>query len=173
MKKRTNLLLIIFFFCGGSLSAQQHLPFYYYKGNRIMLPVNTQHFLVYADANRLSTELFAKEFRINEWIEDGSNGIIEAQVNIPNDNYDSVINVLKTKDYVIDVEPVIGHSKFVNTSRLFYVQLYDAQDYPQLSSMASRTGVEIRGEVPFCENWYELRVNRNSIGNSIETANMF
>lgn len=70
MKKRTNLLLIIFFFCGGSLSAQQHLPFYYYKGNRIMLPVNTQHFLVYADANKISKELFEKEYRVTEWIED-------------------------------------------------------------------------------------------------------
>lgn len=35
-----------------------------------MLPVNTQHFLVYADANKISKELFEKEYRVTEWIED-------------------------------------------------------------------------------------------------------
>ena len=147
--------------------------FYYYKGNPIPLNVNSQHFLVYADANKISTELFAKEFRITEWVEDGSNGFLEAQINIPNENYDSVINVLKAKDCIIDIEPVIGDNEMINTSRVFYVKLQNFQDYPLLNSMALRTGSEIRGEVPFCENWYELRVSKNSSGNSIETANLF
>ena len=75
-EEKNKLIVNYIFFCGGSLSAQQHLPFYYYKGNRIMLPVNTQHFLVYADANKISKELFEKEYRVTEWIEDGSNGIL-------------------------------------------------------------------------------------------------
>ena len=174
MKTKDILFLFIVSLFGcGYLSAQQSLYYYYYKGNPIPLNVNSQHFLVYADANKISTELFAKEFRITEWVEDGSNGFLEAQINIPNENYDSVINVLKAKDCIIDIEPVIGDNEMINTSRVFYVKLQNFQDYPLLNSMALRTGSEIRGEVPFCENWYELRVSKNSSGNSIETANLF
>ncbi|MBR4912523.1 MAG: S8 family serine peptidase [Bacteroidales bacterium] len=118
-------------------------------------------------------ENFTKEYRVTEWIEDGSNGILEAQVNIPNGNYDDVLKSLKEKEYIIDIEPVIGDSVLTNTSRLFYIMLHDAQDYSMLSSNAQRFGVEIRGEVDFCNNWYELRVNKNSAGNSIEVANKF
>ena len=173
MKRRTNILLIILCFYGGFAFAHQQDPFYFYKGEQITLPINTQHFLVYADLTKISVDFFAKEYQVTEWIEDGRNGIIEAQVSIPNENYDSVINVLKAKEYVVDIEPVIGNNVLYNTSRLFYVKLLNAQDYPLLSSMASSTGVEIRGEVAFCENWYELRVNKYSVGNSIEVANLF
>ena len=173
MKAKAVLLLFVASLFSCCLFAQQQKMFYYYKGDSLLLNVNTQHFLVYADANKVSKELFEKEYRVTEWIEDGSNGIVEAQINIPNENYDSVINILKAKDYIVDIEPVIGDSEMVNTSRLFYVKLYNTQDYPLLNSLASRTGTEIRREVPFCENWYELRVNKNSIGNSIDMANMF
>jgi hypothetical protein len=173
MKTKDILFLFIVSLFGcGYLSAQQSL-FYYYKGNPIPLNVNSQHFLVYADTNMISRDLFAKEYLVTEWIEDGGIGILEAQVNIPNDNYDSVINVLKAKDCIIDVEPVIGDNEMINTSRVFYVKLHDSQDYPLLNAMALRTGAEIRGEVPFCENWYELRVSKKNSGNSIETANLF
>lgn len=114
MKTKDILFLFIVSLFGcGYLSAQQSL-FYYYKGNPIPLNVNSQHFLVYADANKISTELFAKEFRITEWVEDGSNGFLEAQINIPNGNYDDVLKSLKEKEYIIDIEPVIGDSVLTN-----------------------------------------------------------
>ena len=114
MKTKDILILFIVSLFGcGYLSAQQSL-FYYYKGNPIPLNVNSQHFLVYADANKISTELFAKEFRITEWVEDGSNGFLEAQINIPNGNYDDVLKSLKEKEYIIDIEPVIGDSVLTN-----------------------------------------------------------
>ena len=174
MNKKAILLTFlasIFGIC--CLFAQQQKMFYYYKGDSISLNVNSQHFLVYADANKVSKEMFEKDYRVTEWIEDGNNGILEAQVNIPNDNYNSIVYVLKAKEYIIDIEPVIGNTVLYNTSRLFYVKLHTPQDYSLLSSIASRTGAEIRGEVSFCENWYELSVDKNSTGNSIETANQF
>ena len=128
---------------------------------------------MYADANKISDEQFAEEYRITEWIEDGDKGILEAQVNIPNGNYDSVLQILRAKDYIIDIEPVIGDSVLTNTSRLFYVMLHSAQEYALLNSTAQRLGAEIRRELDFCDNWYELNVNKNSFGNSVEVANMF
>jgi len=73
---------VIFLFCCVTLfsscflSAQQQGLFYYYKGDPVPLNVNSQHFLVYADTSRISKDLFEKEFRVTEWIEDGSNGIL-------------------------------------------------------------------------------------------------
>ena len=61
------------------LSAQQQSLFYYYKGNPISLNVNNQHFLVYADANKISMEELNREFKITESIETGQNGILEVQ----------------------------------------------------------------------------------------------
>lgn len=167
------LVCCVTLFSGCFLSAQQQGLFYYYKGNPIPLNVNSQHFLVYADTGKISKDLFAKEFRVTEWIEDGRNGVLEAQVNIPNGNYNGVLKNLKEKEYVIDIEPVIGDSILTNTSRLFYVMLHDEQDYSLLSSTAQSLSAEIRGKVDFYDNWYELRVNKNSDGNSIEVANQF
>lgn len=64
-----SLFMVSLFGC-CHLSAQQQSLFYYYKGNPISLNVNTQHFLVYADTNKISRELFEKEYRVTEWIED-------------------------------------------------------------------------------------------------------
>ena len=71
---------MVFLFGCCHLSAQRQSLFYYYKGDSIPLDVNNQHFLVYADANKISNELFAKEYRVTEWIENGCNGVIEAHL---------------------------------------------------------------------------------------------
>lgn len=154
--KKFSFLLIFALCVQYCLYAQPQGLYYFYKGEQVALPVNNQHFLVYADENEISKEDMENEYKIVEWIVDGGDGILEAQVNISNGNYDSVINALKAKEYIIDIEPVIGISVLYNTSRLFYVTLHDAQDYPMLNSMASRLNVEISGEVPFCDNWYEI-----------------
>lgn len=98
MKTKVVLLLFIATLFGCCcLSAQQQGLFYYYKGNPIPLNVNSQHFLVYADAEKTTIEELEKEFRITELIETGQNGFFEMQINVPNGNYDSVVNVLKAK----------------------------------------------------------------------------
>lgn len=132
--KKFSFLLFFAMYVQYCLYAQPQGFYYFYKGEQIALPINNQHFLVYADANEISKENMENEYRITEWIEDGGNGILEAQVNISNGNYDSVINDLKAKEYIIDVEPVVGISVLYNTSRLFYVKLHDAQDYSMLNN---------------------------------------
>ena len=71
MKTKVVLLFFIVTLFGcGYLLAQQKSLFYYYKENSVSLNVNTQHFLVYADVNKKSKEVFEKEYRVTEWIED-------------------------------------------------------------------------------------------------------
>ena len=79
---KTKLILSLFMvslFGRCHLSAQQQSLSYYYKGKPISLSVNSQHFLVYADASKISMEELNKEFKITEAIETGQNGILEVQ----------------------------------------------------------------------------------------------
>ena len=69
MKLILSLFMVSLLGC-CHLSAQQQSLFYYYKGKPISLSVNSQHFLVYADASKISNEAFEKEYRVTEWIED-------------------------------------------------------------------------------------------------------
>ena len=79
MKAKAVLLLFVASLFSCCLFAQQQKMFYYYKGDSLLLNVNTQHFLVYADANKVSKEELNKEFKITEAIETGQNGILEVQ----------------------------------------------------------------------------------------------
>ena len=78
-KKAILLFFVVSLFGICCLFAQQQKMFYYYKGDSISLNVNSQHFLVYADANKISMEELNKEFKITEAIETGQNGILEVQ----------------------------------------------------------------------------------------------
>lgn len=69
-KKAILLFFVVSIFGICCLFAQQQKMFYYYKGDSISLNVNSQHFLVYADASKISKDLFAKEYWVTEWIED-------------------------------------------------------------------------------------------------------
>lgn len=171
---RNLYALLILTLCGSScLFGQQQGNFYYYKGEPVSLPVNNQRFFVYIDTNNISLEVLEKEYRITEVLNSNDENVLGIQLNIPNDNYDSIVSVLKAKDYVVDVEVVVGDSVFYNTDQLFYVKLHHPDDYVLLQNTASKTRTEIVCEVPHCLNWYRLKVSKFSVGNSIESANEF
>ena len=65
MKLILSLFMVSLLGC-CHLSAQQQSLFYYYKGKPISLSVNSQHFLVYADASKISNEAFEKEYRVTD-----------------------------------------------------------------------------------------------------------
>lgn len=64
------------------LSAQQQKMFYYYKGDSITLNVNSQHFYVYADTNKVSIRELNKEFHITEYVFTTDENIIGFQLEI-------------------------------------------------------------------------------------------
>ena len=69
--------LIVFYCCVFSVQAQK--LYYYHRGDSVSLSVNSQHFLVYAEAGKISMDELNREFKITESIETGQNGIIEVQ----------------------------------------------------------------------------------------------
>ena len=112
-------------------------------------------------------------YEVKEVVNSVVPNVVGLQVHVPNQDYDNALALLKQQDFVLDVEPVIGDSLTINVSWLFYVQLRNHDDYPLLVSMASKTGTSIEEEILYSSKWYELRVGKNSSGNSVEVANMF
>ena len=61
---KTIIFIFPFLLCGlFDLHAQQTTS-YYYKGNHVTLPINSQHFLVYVDTIKVSLSELYKEFNI-------------------------------------------------------------------------------------------------------------
>ncbi|MCR4965677.1 MAG: S8 family peptidase [Bacteroidales bacterium] len=135
--------------------------------------LNTQRFFVYVDTNVMSMGALQRMYDVKEEISTILTDVVGVQVCAPNNNFDSVVTKLKQQDYVLDVEPVIGDSVTTNVSWLFYVQLRSHDDYPLLVSMANKSGAMIMGQISYSSKWYELRVDKNSSGNSVEVANQF
>jgi hypothetical protein len=71
------------------------------------------------------------------------------------------------------VEPVIEGQIPMGVSSIFYIQLQNDQEIHLLENYAEQTRTSVLYQVPFCENWYALETDKNSLGNSIEMANQF
>ena len=76
IKHRIHFLIV---FCCCVFSVQAQKLYYYHRGDSVSLSVNSQHFLVYAEAGKISMDELNREFKITESIETGQNGIIEVQ----------------------------------------------------------------------------------------------
>ncbi|MBO7446098.1 MAG: hypothetical protein J6T86_06790 [Bacteroidales bacterium] len=114
-----------------------------------------------------------KIYEVTEMVQTIVPNVVGLQIYVANQNYDSVVSSFKQLDYVLDVEPVIGDSVTTNVSWLFYAQLHSHEDYPFLESMANRSGTTIVEQISYSNKWYELRVDKNSNGNSVEVASQF
>ncbi len=76
IKHRIHFLIV---FCCCVFSVQAQKLYYYHRGDSVSLSVNSQHFLVYAEAGKISMDELNREFKITESIETGQNGILEVQ----------------------------------------------------------------------------------------------
>lgn len=151
---------------------------YYYKGEKISIPVNTRNFVVYS--TNVDRDLFVESISKYKMIKEihcsfskSSEQRYAFQLFIENDNYDSICNVLKKNAFISDIEPVIGDSLMVNVSNIFYVKLKRAEDYHIMFSFAKNNSVKVLREVPYSNGWYALETDKNSTGNSIESSNLF
>ena len=151
--------------------------FYYYKGSKLYLPLNRENIVVYFNVlDTLNEDEIFDSMKIVENVMCGDLSRPNQKrllINIGQNDYENAVKTLQNDIGVIDVEPVIGIDKIRKVSRRFYVKLKNENDYSKLDSASILNRVTILGEVPSCENWYELEVSNLSIGNSITVANTF
>ena len=70
-------IYFVILFCCCVFSVQAQKLYYYHRGDSVSLSVNSQHFLVYAEAGKISMDELNREFKITESIETGQNGVLE------------------------------------------------------------------------------------------------
>ena len=176
-------LCIIFLFLGVfSTVASQEIAihdstFYYYNGERIHIPLNKKYIVVYYnDTASFSTDKtigINKAFVEEDIVVDSAMSTHRVLINLGETDYSTVRTALKHNTKISDIEPVVGIDRITKLSRLFYVKLKADSDYSKLVSTSNLNKVAIVGSVPNCDKWYELEVNKNSLGNSMEMANLF
>lgn len=141
------------------------------------LPLNTENVVVYYNAlDTLEVNNVFDSMRVVEDVmceEISFPNQKRLLINIEQKNYDRSVRALQNIVNVVDVEPVIGIDKLKKVSRRFYVKLKNRNDYSKLDSLSILNRVTLLGEVPSCENWYELEVSKISTGNAITISNLY
>lgn len=157
--KKIGLISLIFALSLFSAIAQSTATKYYYCDGTINeIKISTTSLLVYFDKTKISHEdimvlyNIQKEVLLNQQKRDSLFAFV---VNVGNGNYEAAIATLKSKTYVVDVEPVIGENGRVLVSNRLYVQLKTLADTNILKSMAQQTMTKYDGAL-FVNNEYEF-----------------
>ena len=176
---RKNKLLSICLLLNISIFAQS-LPnidsYYYYKREKIKIPINEQKFTIYFDMNNISKNRIKESYEILKEVtlsKEQSDSIYCCEVSIKNTNYDSILTILHKKEEIIDIEPVIGNDETILVSRIFYVQLKDKRNFESMLTIANNTNTTFISEIPYCKNWYAFECNKSSVSNAIGVSNIF
>ncbi|KWW27331.1 MAG: Peptidase, S8/S53 family, partial [bacterium P3] len=166
-----TLVLCIAFSCNLFAQVRHVDEFYYYRGDKIELPVNKSHFVVYLNpgVREFPAELTALDTLYLS--ERNSQPGFACRVQAPYDDFLQNMDYLLAIPSVRTVEYVLGDGKeAVMVSNLLYVKLNDGGDAASLEEVAGRLGAVVLWERDPVLNWYTLR-NENRGLTSVEVAN--
>ena len=192
MKRYLSLLLSILGII--PIFAQKSDYFYYNKGNRIDLTIDSTRLFVVSEGelklqntNTRAVEYnicnTSKSFVYNNVVSLHKQRTMTPEVyfstlEIPADvtctQYDALKEMVKAEGNVWQVLPsFVSNGKTINISNNFYVKLRTTDDLGKLQQMAAQYGLEIIGNNEFMPLWYTLSCNSASLMNAIESANLF
>ncbi|MBR5029331.1 MAG: S8 family serine peptidase, partial [Bacteroidales bacterium] len=175
MKRIVLLMLVVYCAVANAQLNNTNESYYYYNGETINLTINNNRFVVYFNTNMICLDTIKKRFTTGKELplaKDKPNNVYACEVVIANNNYDSVRQSLASKNYIIDVEPVIGTDSTIMVSNLLYVKLKNANDYALLENWANQTNSTIVRQSQYSSKWYVLEVSKQSSGSSIAVANI-
>lgn len=177
--------------------AQQSEYYYYYKGNRIDLTVDSFHICVISAGeyqSRNSEKMRTSDCKIvssfKEQLYDNvvllqqqrsmSSNVdtycttLELSDRLDSLSYNKLIGNLKTDNAVCQVLPVLKiNGNPLGVTNKFYVKLKKDTDFPLLQQLSIQYGIEIVGSNKFMPLWYTLSCNNKSLVSSIVAANIF
>lgn len=193
MKRYISLLMGILGFV--PILAQQSDYYYYYKGERIYLTVDSTRLYVVSEgefqpqgtARSRATEYTisnsSKSYVYNNVVllqkqRAATPEVYFSTLDVPKgttaSQYDALIDKVKVEKNVWQVLPSFtSNGKPLNISNNFYVELKSAEDFTKLQQLAARYGIEIIGNNEFMPLWYTLSCTPKSSKSSIEAANLF
>ena len=194
MKRYISLLLGILAFV--PISAQQSDYYYYYKGNRIDLEVDSTRLHVVSEG-LLQAEATTARIRMANYDISAStksyvyNHVVPLQqrrsavpevyfstLEIPEKlnttHYEALVEKVRSEDNVWQVLPSFKlNGKWVDVTNNFFVKLKSANDVSKLQEMANQYGVEIVGYNKSMPLWYTLSCTSFSTVNAIEASGLF
>lgn len=156
------------------VSAQEH--FYYYKGEKIALTLNTQCVNVRVAADFDSLTIANLGFKLSNFHEDK---LIEntffGEIDFNNTNYTSSIENLKEIEGIIGIFPHFqkNKDKSIGTSDIFYVKLKNIEDFNILQQTILNKGGKIEMQVPYMPEWYIISVDDLNLGTAMSLSNEF
>lgn len=141
-----------------SLEAQ---TFYYYKGERIPISIDTVRYTIFFSSDHVLRET----------------GILKSEEGMSGKNFCIIgqkqldeVGLKSGATEILSVEPVIAPSQ-TPVSNLFYVKIQTEKDTAFLKDFAVKNGCKVERQVALMPSWYVLSTSICSAGNSIEMAN--
>ena len=193
MKRHLSLLMGILGFV--PIWGQQSDYYYYYKGERIYLTVDSTRLFVVSEGEfqpQGTTRTGITEYNISKSSKSYVyNNVIPLQkkrtatpevyfttLDVPEgtgtSQYDVLVSKVKAEEGVWQVLPSFtNNGNRIDVTNNFYVKLKSADDFGKLQQMATQYGFEIIGNNEFMPLWYTLSCNTASSQNAIEAANLF
>ena len=191
MKRYLSLLLGILGFV--PILAQQSDYYYYYKGNRINLSIDSTRLYVVSNGEfQQQSTTRTMDYSIAYSIKSNIYNIVTplekrrtvtpnvyfSTLLIPKDKsaaqYDSLIEKVKNDSRVWQVLPSFSiKGEKLNVTNNFYVKLKSSEDIKTLQEMANQYKIEIIGHHEHMPLWHVLSCNTSSTLNALEAANLF
>lgn len=171
MKKNYLILILI---CWANLIFCQN--YYYYRNQQQNLTLDKTGFDIYVNNIFLPesvSDTNLKPFILNDLNSDEKTGSVEF-INTPTDTeYFSIINELKTNENVLSVQPrfITAEEEILRLSDYAFVKLKNSSDLSILQNLATTRNFSIIGPNQFMPLWYKIKCDKNTSGNSLETAN--
>lgn len=156
--------------------SQSTIPGYYFYNNaRMEIPLNSTSMLVYFNKAYINPDEINDIYTIKKEIildETKADSLLAFVIDIGSD-WETSVAELKSKQYVYDVEPVIGECGYTIVSNKFYVLLKSPSDTILLKNMAEQTLTTYEGEMLDDESpdllWYCLSTNKRTY-NALEMS---
>ena len=195
MKRYIILLMGILGFI--PILAQQSEYYYYYKGNRIDLEVDSTHLYVVSEGEfqpQSRTNARASQYNVSHSSRSQIYNIVEplqkqrSSRPVPEVYFSTMeipegLGKSQFEEFIQDVKATNGvwqalpsfliNGKRVNATNNFYVRLRSADDVDILHQMASQYRIDVVGYNGFMPLWYTLACTSSSLLNAMEAANLF
>lgn len=149
---------------------------YFYNEERVDIPINTSSLLVYFNKAYITLDEINNAYTIKKEVilnEVKADSLLAFVIDMDGDDWNANVAELKSKQYVFDVEPVIGENGYTLVSNKFYVLLKSLSDTTLLKNMAEQTLATYEGAMLDNESsdllWYCLSTNKNTF-NALEMS---
>lgn len=154
--------------------------YYWYKGEKIPLTLNTNYINIIADDNTLKSSSTSSLFREYNMTQDNSNQIgyltkFRLNSKLAISEYSKITDNLKRTQQIKHVLPFFerGNAEPIGTSDIFYLKLKQTEDITKLTELADDQNIQIVKEVPNMPLWYILSIQNSTFNNSIDASNYF